>query len=68
MREGHHLQFPADIQVFYVAPPSLDALQRALRQRQEKPYREEAGQAHDEGKKTEDSPQTENSNPKEGEA
>jgi hypothetical protein len=35
MREGHRLQFPTDIQVFYVAPPSLDTIQRALREREE---------------------------------
>jgi hypothetical protein len=35
MREGHQVQFPSDIQVFYVAPPTLDAIQRALRERQE---------------------------------
>jgi len=35
MREGHSIQFPSDIQIFYVAPPSLDALRRALRERQE---------------------------------
>ena len=28
VREDHSLQFPADIQVFYVAPPGLDALKR----------------------------------------
>jgi len=37
LREGHHVQFPADIQVFYVAPPSLDALTRYVRERLEKP-------------------------------
>ena len=26
--EGHRVQFPSDIQVFFVAPPSLDALKR----------------------------------------
>ncbi|MCY3637648.1 MAG: hypothetical protein OXG80_00965, partial [Chloroflexi bacterium] len=26
--EGHRVQFPADIQVFFVAPPALDALKR----------------------------------------
>ncbi len=31
MRQGHQLQFPPDIEVFLVAPPSLDALQRWLR-------------------------------------
>ena len=28
--EDHGVQFPADVQVFYVAPPSLDALKRWL--------------------------------------
>ena len=28
VREDHRIQFPSDIQVFYVAPPSLDALKR----------------------------------------
>ena len=28
IREDHRVQFPKDIQVFYVAPPSLDALKR----------------------------------------
>jgi hypothetical protein len=31
MREGHQVQFPADIQVFYVAPPTLDEIKRWLR-------------------------------------
>ena len=30
IREDHRVQFPADIQVFFVAPPSLDALKRWL--------------------------------------
>ncbi len=32
MREGHQVQFPTDIQVFYVAPPALDELKRWLRE------------------------------------
>jgi len=48
MREGHRVQFPADIQVFYVAPPGLDALQRALRERQEKPQHEHESHIHEE--------------------
>jgi len=28
MREGHQVQFPSDIQVFYVAPPGLDEIRR----------------------------------------
>ncbi len=31
MAEGHHVRFPDDIQVFYVAPPALDEIQRWLR-------------------------------------
>jgi len=34
MREGHQVQFPSDIQVFYVAPPSLDEIKRWLRARE----------------------------------
>ena len=30
IREDHKVQFPGDVQVFYVAPPSLDALKRWL--------------------------------------
>jgi len=31
MREGHQLQFPSGIEVFYVAPPALDEINRWLR-------------------------------------
>lgn len=31
MREGHEVQFPEDIQVFYIAPPALDEIRRWLR-------------------------------------
>ncbi len=44
MREGHQVQFPADIEVFYVAPPGLDEIKRWLRTREveaEKPSSEE---------------------------
>jgi phage-related minor tail protein len=36
MRENHQVQFPADIQVFYVAPPALDEIKRWLREREGK--------------------------------
>jgi hypothetical protein len=36
MREGHRVQYPADIEVFYVAPPSLDGIRRAMRDIEEK--------------------------------
>ncbi|OGO19878.1 MAG: hypothetical protein A2144_04760 [Chloroflexi bacterium RBG_16_50_9] len=37
IREGHQIQFPQDIQVFYVAPPALDDIKRWLRERNSKP-------------------------------
>ncbi len=36
MRENHQVQFPSDIQLFYVAPPALDEIKRWLRERQTK--------------------------------
>jgi hypothetical protein len=33
IREGHMVQFPADIEVFIVAPPALDEIHRWLRDR-----------------------------------
>ncbi len=54
IREDHRVQFPDDIQVFYVAPPALDALKRWLndqarsaaqsRERPEEPGEGEAAQ------------------------
>jgi len=40
MREGHRLQFPPDIQVFYVTPPALDEINRWLRDRDSSSQRE----------------------------
>ena len=37
MREGHQVQFPTDIEVFYVAPPGLDEIKRWIRAREEEP-------------------------------
>lgn len=36
MREGHQVQIPSDIEVFYVAPPALDEIKRWLREREAK--------------------------------
>jgi hypothetical protein len=33
MRENHQVQWPPDIQVFYIAPPTLDEIKRWLRER-----------------------------------
>jgi hypothetical protein len=43
MAEGHHIQFPADIRVFYVAPPALDELKRWLRDFEAKAHEPPAG-------------------------
>ena len=40
MREGHQIQFPEDIQVFYVAPPILDEIKRWFRDREIPPKEE----------------------------
>lgn len=34
MREGHRVQFPTDVEVFYVSPPGLDELKRWFRARE----------------------------------
>ena len=34
MMEGYQVQFPSDVQVFYVAPPGLDDVKRWLRDRE----------------------------------
>jgi hypothetical protein len=36
MREGHQLQFPADIEVFYISPPALDEISRWYRDQEAK--------------------------------
>jgi hypothetical protein len=40
MRENHQVQFPPDIQVFYVAPPALDEIKRWLREHENKSDKE----------------------------
>jgi hypothetical protein len=40
MRENHQVQFPPDIQVFYVAPPALDEIKRWLRENESNSVRE----------------------------
>jgi hypothetical protein len=40
MREGHQVQFPADIEVFYISPPGLDEIKRWLRTREVEAERE----------------------------
>jgi hypothetical protein len=40
MRENHQVQFPPDIQVFYVAPPALDEIKRWLREHESRSDKE----------------------------
>ncbi len=40
MREGHQIQFPSDIKIFYVVPPALDEIKRWLRDREVKSQKE----------------------------
>ena len=42
--EGHRVQFPQDIEVFYVNPPALDDVQRWLREQRAKPQKPEPEQ------------------------
>jgi hypothetical protein len=44
MREDNKVQFPKDMQVFYIAPPALDEIQRYLRERN-KPPKHPAGES-----------------------
>jgi hypothetical protein len=49
MEEGHQIQFPSDIQVFYVAPPALDEIKRWLRDREIKPAKASDSKADEKG-------------------
>jgi len=49
MAEGHQVQFPADIQLFYVAPPSLDEIKRWMRDNAEKLQKEESQASEETG-------------------
>jgi hypothetical protein len=43
MREGHQVQFPSEIEVFYVAPPALDEINRWLRDSAAQPPKKRRG-------------------------
>jgi hypothetical protein len=47
MREGHQIQFPSDIEVFYIAPPSLDEIKRWVREREESLETQEEKESED---------------------
>jgi hypothetical protein len=44
MRENHQVQFPADIQVFYISPPALDEIKRFIREQENKAKKEKTGE------------------------
>ncbi len=48
MREGHKVQFPPGIEVFYVAPPALDEINRWLRDQEAEPPKKGKGRARKE--------------------
>jgi len=43
MRENHQIQFPADIEIFYVSPPALNDIKRWIREQESKKDKEPAG-------------------------
>ncbi len=52
MQEGHQVQFPPDIQLFYISPPGLDELKRWLREREAAAEKKEGAEKEEEaGKK-----------------
>jgi hypothetical protein len=55
MAERHQVQFPSDIQVFYVAPPALDEINRWLRDRESVPQKEKADEKQED--KAEEKPE-----------
>jgi len=49
MREGYQVQFPSEIEVFYVAPPALDEINRWLRDSATQPPKKRRGQGSKKG-------------------
>lgn len=47
LQEGHKVQLPPDIQLFYISPPELDELKRWLREREEAAAKQEAEDEHE---------------------
>ena len=61
INERHQVQFPADIEVIYIAPPALDEFRRWLQNWTEQLQREMASQAGDAANVTDAEPEpTEN--------
>jgi hypothetical protein len=49
MREGHQIQFPSGVEVFYIAPPMLDEINRWLRDRESQLFKEYSQQSSKSG-------------------
>ena len=45
IREDHSIQFPKDVQVFYIAPPALDEIHRWLREQEQRERQRPASEA-----------------------
>ena len=45
MREGHHVQFVSDIEVFYVSPPALNEINHWLRDQEAQPHQKVEGES-----------------------
>ena len=58
IREDHRVQFPSDIQVFYVAPPGLDAIKRWINQQMQSYSTPPTEEPSDESQETADSETT----------
>jgi hypothetical protein len=56
IRENHRVQFPSDIEVFSVAPPALDEINRWLRDRSQQVEQEIAGEQTEEETSPESEP------------
>ena len=54
IREAHAVQFPADIDVFMVAPPALDEIHRWLRDRRQSAEEGQESEEHEEHEHTDD--------------
>ena len=59
VREDHRIQFPPDVQVFYVAPPSLDSLKRWINNQFRPPVRADEGPTENQEEPEQSTPEEE---------
>lgn len=51
LREGHQIQFPSGVEIFYIAPPMLNEINRWLRDRESQLFKEYSQQTSESGNK-----------------